>query len=92
MNDNRIRLWFQSNLLTVVHDHTFFACDVRGKMTSKRLCSRSKYFGILSNGMFPHFLISQRLKYVANEHINAKLEYDRENKEERQYLIVKSFS
>lgn len=46
----------------------------RGNFESKRLCSRSRNFGILSNGMFPHFLISQRLRYVANEHTNARLQ------------------
>jgi hypothetical protein len=52
-------------------DFTRLAC--RGNFDNKRLCSRSRNFGIFSNGMFPHFLISQRLKYVANEHTNARL-------------------
>ncbi len=53
--------------------NTLFTCVGRGNFDNKRLCSRSRNFGIFSNGMFPHFLISQRLKYVANEHINARL-------------------
>ncbi len=53
---------------------TRFACVDRGNFDSKRLCSRSRNFGIFSIGMFPHFLISQRLKYVANEHTNARLQ------------------
>ena len=45
----------------------------RGSFGIKRRCSRSKNFGIFSNGMLPHFLISHRFKYVANEQINANL-------------------
>ena len=56
---------------------TRFVAVARGSFDSKRFCSRSRNFGIFSNGMFPHFFISQRLKYVAKEHINARLKGDR---------------
>ncbi len=54
-------------------ENTFFIGVVRCNLAIKRFCSRSRNFGIFSKGIFPHFLISQRLKYVANEHINARL-------------------
>ena len=59
-------------------DVTRLAGVDRGNLESKRLCSRSRNFGILSNGMFPHFLISQRFRYVANEHTNARLNEPRQ--------------
>ena len=60
--------------------NTLLICVGRGNFDNKRRCSRSKNFGIFSNGMFPHFLISQRFKYVANEHINARLKVRQKKK------------
>jgi hypothetical protein len=56
-----------------LNSNTFLIGVVRCNLTIKRFCSRSRNFGIFSNGMFPHFLISPRFKYVANAHINARL-------------------